>query len=81
MLPRQAIANVGAENVFDPVVERRVAVDAAALEQIDQNFMNGVDVVTGLDLVLAFGPRERVRKLEPVFIREMPGAGSALGRP
>ena len=56
MPARQTVAQVYAGNVGTQLLKAvgaRVAVNAGALEQVDQQFMNGIDVDTGFDIVPA----------------------------
>ena len=69
----QSVAQIDALDIGNPVAERctaGVGVDSAALEQIDQQFVDSVDVHPGFESVSADCFRERVGKFQPMLIRE-----------
>src|ERR1019366_4767108 len=69
--PGEAVSKVGAGYIGHPVIEgsrAAIAVGTAALEEIDQELVNGVDVHAGFDLVFAFGPGNGVAELQAVLV-------------
>src|SRR5215469_4232815 len=73
--PRQTVPEIDAERIDHPAVEgglRRagVVVKPSALIEVDQEFVNYVDIDAVFDLMTAIRLGESIEKLEAMLIRE-----------
>src|SRR5438477_346286 len=73
MSARQSVAQIHSHDIGNPVVERGasgIRIHTAALEQIDQQFMNEIDVHAHLQRVWPMNAREDIRNLVTVLVRK-----------
>src|ERR1700733_8222859 len=73
MAAREGIAQIGPGYVRYPIVESagaRIGVNAAALEQVDQQLMHKVHVAAELEGVGALDLAQHIGKLQAMLVRE-----------
>ena len=78
------VAGLAGEGILDPVLEVEqgggvaVAVDAAALEEVDHDLVDDVDVAAELEGVMALGGGEDIGELDAVLVG-LGDAGQSVG--
>src|SRR5208283_5273415 len=61
----------------------KVTIDSATLKQVDQQFVDRADIDAELERVLTMNHGNRIRELQPVFVRESrprQSIGHAVGK-